>query len=101
MLRRKAVDRSNWPMMTTKTAASHKRDTWTGEVFPMQTNGNAGARGALQAVKEVAVSTVRSDGQMSNSRDETGDGLIVLGGHQVNGGENSKHLSGGRWFPQI
>lgn len=46
LLRREALDRRTWPMMTTKMAASHEGDTWIGEVFPMQTNGNAGREGA-------------------------------------------------------
>lgn len=49
LFRREAVDRSTRPMMTTKMAASHKGDAWIYEVFPMQTNGNAGREGACEA----------------------------------------------------
>lgn len=99
MLRREAVDRCTWPMMTTM-AASHKGDTRTDEVFSMRTNGNAG-RYVCKAGKR---SLFRRSGLTVKCQTaETGRGTASLsqGAHRLHWEEKKKSLSGDRCFPQI
>lgn len=101
LLRREAVDRSTRPMMTTKMAASHKGDTWIGEVFPMQTDGNAGREGACEAGTR---SLFRRSGltvKCQTAETRRGTASLSKGAQRTHCEMMRKHLSCWRCLPQI
>lgn len=81
MLRQAAVDSSTWPNDDSRKGYVAQARHSDNEVFPRRANGNCWMEGACEPGNEVVVvSTVRSDGQVSNSgTGRTGDDPPVQG----------------------